>query len=304
MAYATLLNVAAVGPADRKARRSHAVSHQRCRTCRLARSVSPRHAPGCSIPRRCSESAVVPGAVGGTNWGNTAANPRRRHVVPAEPGLPVVLQAAGADRQCAAPRMRFGPPDAATLERGKKAYEEACAMCHGADRAGTPAAPSLLTVGGQIGGPQFRRIIVYGNGRMPPLPHVTEEQIGDILAFLGGGSRPRAPAGRCAAPTNAARSGGGQRRRAAPAGSRQRQRAATRSAGLPRRRLVRPRDALLHRLRARLSLSTGATVVDRSWPTTSIAASSSGASRWARISTLPRPAARTPACRAARSARA
>ena len=64
-------------------------------------------------------------------------------------------------------------------------------MCHGADRAGTPAAPSLVTVGGQIGGPQFRRIITYGNGRMPPLPHVTEEQIGDILAFLGGGARPR-----------------------------------------------------------------------------------------------------------------
>jgi quinoprotein glucose dehydrogenase len=87
--------------------------------------------------------------------------------------------------------VRFGPPDPATLERGKAAYEEACAMCHGADRAGTPAAPSLLNVGGQINGPQFRRIVTYGNGRMPPLPHVSDQQIGDILAYLGGAARPR-----------------------------------------------------------------------------------------------------------------
>ena len=36
--------------------------------------------------------------------------------------------------------------------------------------------------GSQIGGPHFRRIITYGSGRMPPLPHVTDEQAGDILA--------------------------------------------------------------------------------------------------------------------------
>ena len=64
-------------------------------------------------------------------------------------------------------------------------------MCHGADRAGTPAAPSLLGIGSQIGLPQFRRIVTYGNGRMPPLPHVSDQQIGDILAFFGGGARPR-----------------------------------------------------------------------------------------------------------------
>jgi quinoprotein glucose dehydrogenase len=64
-------------------------------------------------------------------------------------------------------------------------------MCHGQDRAGTPAAPSLLEVGKRIGLPQLRRTVVYGNGRMPPIGHIQDDQISDILAYLGGGARPR-----------------------------------------------------------------------------------------------------------------
>jgi len=64
-------------------------------------------------------------------------------------------------------------------------------MCHGEDRSGSSAAPSLLTIGRQIGFPQLRRTILYGNGRMPPIGHISDEQVGEILAFLGGGPRPR-----------------------------------------------------------------------------------------------------------------
>jgi len=141
-------------------------------------------------PPALTESAVVPGAVGGTNWGNTAANPGAGMLYLLNQDFPSFYKLQELT-DSTGPRMRFGPPDAATLERGKAAYEEACAMCHGADRAGTPAAPSLLSIGGQINGPQFRRIVTYGNGRMPPLPHVTDQQIGDILAYLGGAARPR-----------------------------------------------------------------------------------------------------------------
>ena len=143
-------------------------------------------------PPALVESAIIPGAVGGTNWGNTAANPRDGILYLLNQDFPSFYKLQELT-ESEGPRARFGPPDAATLERGQKAYEEACAMCHGADRAGTPAAPSLLSIGGQIGGPQFRRIVTYGNGRMPPLPHVTEQQIGDILAFLGGAARGRRP---------------------------------------------------------------------------------------------------------------
>jgi quinoprotein glucose dehydrogenase len=95
------------------------------------------------------------------------------------------------DRLLADRRSRFGPPDAASVQRGQTLYTESCAPCHGADRAGTPAAPSLLNAGKQIGFPQLKRTILYGNGRMPPIGHIGDDQMGDILAFLGGGARPR-----------------------------------------------------------------------------------------------------------------
>ncbi|MEJ0087352.1 MAG: PQQ-binding-like beta-propeller repeat protein [Pseudomonadota bacterium] len=140
------------------------------------------------------ETAVVPGAVGGTNWGNTAANPEAGVLYLLNQDFPSFYKLQEqADRNVAGGRGRFGPPDPARIERGKVAYKENCAPCHGEDRAGTPAAPPLLTVGSQIGFPQLRRIVLYGNGRMPPLGHIEDDQINDILAFLGGGGAYRRP---------------------------------------------------------------------------------------------------------------
>ena len=149
-------------------------------------------------PPALEESAVVPGAVGGTNWGNTAANPGKGMLYLLNQDFPSFYRLQE-QRDRAAPS-RFGPPDPESVKRGEAAYREHCAMCHGADRAGTPAGPSLISAGSQIGGPQFRRIITYGNGRMPPLPHVTDEQARDILAFLGGGARMRRAADMPVAP--------------------------------------------------------------------------------------------------------
>lgn len=150
-------------------------------------------------PPSRDESAVVPGAVGGTNWGNTAANPRRGILYLLSQDFPSFYKLQELEQGSTG--FRYGPPSPETLKRGEAAYREHCAQCHGADRAGTPAAPSLLNIGGQIGAPQFRRIVTYGNGRMPPLPHVTDQQAGDILAFLGGGARPRRPGDLPAGPT-------------------------------------------------------------------------------------------------------
>ena len=143
-------------------------------------------------PPALVESAVVPGAVGGTNWGNTAANPAAGVLYLLNQDFPSFYKLEIEDEKAVADRRaRFGPPDAATIQRGQALYKESCAMCHGEDRGGSSAAPSLLTIGKQIGFPQLRRTILYGNGRMPPIGHISDEQVGEILAFLGGGPRPR-----------------------------------------------------------------------------------------------------------------
>ncbi len=150
-------------------------------------------------PPAMDESAVIPGAVGGANWGSTAANPGKGILYLLNQDFPSFYKLQEI-KEGTTPGPRFGPPDPERIKRGEAAYKENCAMCHGEDRAGTPAAPSLLSAGSQIVASQFRRIITYGNGRMPPLPHVSDEQAGDILAFLGGGARPRRPADMPVAP--------------------------------------------------------------------------------------------------------
>src|SRR6185436_15596701 len=105
---------------------------------------------GMFTPPALTEAAIVPGAVGGTNWGNTAANPRAGMLYVLNQDFPSFYKLELLDdRALADRRARFGPPDAATVQRGQAVYLESCAPCHGADRAGTPAAPSLLNAGRQ-----------------------------------------------------------------------------------------------------------------------------------------------------------
>jgi len=147
---------------------------------------------GLFTPPALTETAAIPGAVGGTNWGNTAANPGAGMLYLLNQDFPSFYKLEVQDEQSMqAARARFGPPSPERIRRGQALYKESCAMCHGEDRGGTPAAPSLLTIGTQIGFPQLKRTVVYGNGRMPPIGHLADEQISDILAFLGGGARPR-----------------------------------------------------------------------------------------------------------------
>jgi quinoprotein glucose dehydrogenase len=146
---------------------------------------------GLFTPPALTETAAIPGAVGGTNWGNTAADPGAGILYLLNQDFPSFYKLEVQDEaRMQAARARFGPPSPEKIQRGQKQYQESCAMCHGEDRGGTPAAPSLLTVGRQIGFPQLKRTVIYGNGRMPPIGHLGDEQISDILAFLGGGARP------------------------------------------------------------------------------------------------------------------
>ena len=173
---------------------------------------------GLFTPPALAETAVVPGAVGGTNWGNTAANPRAGVLYLLSQDFPSFYKLKEqADRGVAGGRSYSGAPDPAEIERGRSVYQDSCASCHGDDRAGTPAGPALLEVGGQLGFPQLRRIVLYGNGRMPPLGHIEDDQIRDVLAYLGGGATRRpddSPAAMPAGPVVA--TGGAPRPESAP----------------------------------------------------------------------------------------
>lgn len=142
-------------------------------------------------PPALVESVTLPGAVGGTNWGNTAANPNAGILYLLNQDFPSFYKLVPLEEnETDGFRRMFGPPDPQAVERGAALYKQQCAMCHGEDRSGTPAAPSLIEVAPRLGLPQLRRTIVYGTGRMPPIGHIEDNQISDIFAFLGGGARP------------------------------------------------------------------------------------------------------------------
>ncbi len=148
---------------------------------------------GLYVPPALDEVVSLPGAVGGVNWGNSAAHPEEGIVYLLNQDFPSFYKLA--EREPLRQRNRQPGNDAekaAAKARGELLYAATCAACHGPERAGNDVGPSLLAVGSQIGRGQVARAILYGTGRMPPLPHFTEEQIDDVYTFLDDGVSPYA----------------------------------------------------------------------------------------------------------------
>jgi quinoprotein glucose dehydrogenase len=141
------------------------------------------------------EVIATPGAVGGANYGNTAANPAKGLVYVMFQELPDFYQLKKTDRS----QQRMGQGAAGALAvRGEAAYVQYCQPCHGADRAGLAGAGvSLLNLGNRVNAETFKTYISQGKGRMPAQPHIDEATITAIYAYLAGpanGGRPNRPA--------------------------------------------------------------------------------------------------------------
>ena len=151
---------------------------------------------GLYTPPSTEETIAIPGAVGGTNWGGTASYPAKGMVYLLNQDYPSFYQLSertGTFRRPGAPNT---PEQDASIARGEPLYATYCAACHGANRLGGDVGPSLVAVGNQISSTQVARSIMYGAGRMPPLPHFTDEQINDVYNFLADRADPSTARGR------------------------------------------------------------------------------------------------------------
>ncbi|MFB9846546.1 c-type cytochrome [Oceanisphaera arctica] len=80
------------------------------------------------------------------------------------------------------------------IQRGKQAYNENCASCHGADLKGTRQGPPFIHKvyePSHHGDEAFYRAAANGVrahhwrfGDMPPVPGATREEVGDIIAYI------------------------------------------------------------------------------------------------------------------------
>ncbi|NKB72044.1 MAG: PQQ-binding-like beta-propeller repeat protein [Candidatus Latescibacteria bacterium] len=136
------------------------------------------------MPPDSTETIVVPGAVGGANWGNTAANPEKGLVYVLSMDYPSFYKLSVEGTRRISPRRQARIDRQESIARGATAYETHCQSCHGSDLAGTGLGPSLLTMGSNLDLQHLQRTVLNGIGRMRPVLHIQEEEIVDILALL------------------------------------------------------------------------------------------------------------------------
>lgn len=116
------------------------------------------------------QTVVFPGFDGGAEWGGPAVDPRS--------GV-IYINANDVAWTGGLTENKVGG------SAGEALYQSQCAMCHGADRKGSPPAfPSLIGVDKRLSDTSITSLIHSGKARMPSFPGVTGEKLTAILAFL------------------------------------------------------------------------------------------------------------------------
>jgi quinoprotein glucose dehydrogenase len=161
-------------------------------TTRIARART-----GLFTPLSLQETIALPGAVGGANWGNTAANPAKGIVYVMSQDFPSFYKLQTTPAIVTPPG---GPAAQGPPSRGRTIYEQTCQACHGGDRAGTPAGPSLSGVGTRLLYQDFRQLVLSGRGHMPAFPSIEDEAMTALWTFVGDGAGTRGPGGAANAP--------------------------------------------------------------------------------------------------------
>jgi quinoprotein glucose dehydrogenase len=116
------------------------------------------------------DTVHVPGSNGGALFGYTAAEPSGLVYVIGQndPGILKLLSTRASD----------------AASTGQAVYVRECQVCHGADRGGTPAGPTLLTLNGRVDAAAIRSTIANGKGRMPAFPHLNDVAMDALVAYL------------------------------------------------------------------------------------------------------------------------
>jgi len=121
-----------------------------------------------------ADTTIYPGFDGGAEWGGPSWDP--------DNGLLYVNANEMAWLGSLA-------PNDAGRSTGKSIYLRDCAACHGETGKGSPPQfPSLVGIAGRLTADQFAERVHKGGGRMPAFPHLQNEALHAITAFLADGS--------------------------------------------------------------------------------------------------------------------
>ena len=124
------------------------------------------------------ETIMMPGALGGVNFGNTAADQDK--------GMLYLLT----EEYASVYKLnKVRPPEASLtqdeIKKVKALYASTCQACHGADLKGG-AGPSLVNAGQRLFFFEFKDIVANGKGQMPGFVHIDEQTVASLFRYLGG----------------------------------------------------------------------------------------------------------------------
>ena len=127
------------------------------------------------------ETVMMPGALGGANYGNTAADPKK--------GIMYIMSQTCTSvyklNKVEPPKIDLSAND---QKKARSYYDKTCQTCHGPNMEGA-VGPSLKKVGDQYLYSEFKDIVLNGRGQMPGFTHVDEETLNALYRFLGGNPR-------------------------------------------------------------------------------------------------------------------
>jgi len=125
------------------------------------------------------DTVSMPGNQGGSNWGTTAANPKKGLVYVVNVNQVALLKLEDV-------KTRTGGRGGGGPLPGAQAYQQYCAVCHGTDLRGLPGlpVPTLVGVTDRLGEDAIRAVVSGGKGTMRPVPGITETEMSSVLLFL------------------------------------------------------------------------------------------------------------------------
>jgi quinoprotein glucose dehydrogenase len=137
---------------------------------------------GLFTPPAIGEDTIsMPGNMGGSNWGTTAANPEKGRVFVV--GLNWVALLKLEDVKT---RALSSAPTAAERQLGLNVYRQHCLACHGDDLTGVLSnVPSLVGVTERLAPEAIERVVRNGQGFMRPIPDLGTTELQVLMAYLG-----------------------------------------------------------------------------------------------------------------------
>ena len=120
------------------------------------------------------QTVVFPGFDGGAEWGGPAVDP--------DTGV-IYINANDI-------AWTGGLTEEKAAGVGSTIYQRQCALCHGINRRGAPAFPSLIDVDKRLSDAALAEVIHSGKGRMAGFPNITDSRLTALIEFVKTGSEP------------------------------------------------------------------------------------------------------------------